>query len=25
MGIEIGGETRAYPLFIVDAHEIVTD
>lgn len=25
VGIEIDGETRAYPLFIVDAHEIVTD
>lgn len=25
IGVEIGGESRAYPLFIVDAHEIVLD
>lgn len=25
VGVSIGGESRAYPLFIVDAHEIVTD
>ncbi|MCP4834678.1 MAG: DUF3179 domain-containing protein [Phycisphaera sp.] len=25
VGVTIGGESRAYPLFIADAHEIVTD
>ncbi len=25
IGVEIGGESRAYPLFIVDAHEVVLD
>lgn len=25
VGVEIGGETRAYPLFILDAHEIILD
>lgn len=25
VGVTIGGESRAYPLFIADAHEIITD